>query len=399
MSMRVGYTLPPAAAPIPLLDVVKAIPQCFRNDSVTGIFEEEIQKSFAQRYCCLTSSGKASLFLILKALKSLYPERDEVVIPAFTCYSVPAAIKKAGMVIRLCDMEHDSLDMDKEQLKDIIARDNKKKNILCILVTHLFGCPADVDGIRKITGEQIPIVEDAAQAMGEVFNGKKIGTQADAGFFSLGRGKALSTAEGGIIVTNRGDLTDALHAKTKTLDVYSVNKKIMLAAKTLLTTLLQNPFLFWLPKMLPFLRLGETIYEDDFPVRRMSSFQRGLARNWQERLETHRKARKKNMTFWDNCLPEKLSVACLRQKGCSMIRLPVLARNHEEQNALYRKSEKKGWGIMPTYPTPINRIPELSKEFAGQQFPNATRLADCLLTLPVHDYVRERDLKSMCNEI
>ena len=55
------------------------------------------------------------------------------------------------------------------------------------------------------------------------------------------------------------------------------------------------------------------------------------------------------------------------------------------------KSEETGCGIMPTYPTPINEIPQISEEFEGQHYPNAQFLADCLMTLPVHEYIRERD--------
>lgn len=197
MTIRLGRTLPPAAAPIPLSVVLQALPSCFRPDSDEFRFETEIKQEFGQRYCLLVSSGKAALVLILKALQKLYPDRDEVLIPAFTCYSVPAAIKKAGLKIKLCDTGAGSLDLDKNELGKILAADNKNNKILCVLVTHLFGCPADFAGIKEIMGDKIPIVEDAAQAMGEEIDNKKIGTLGDVGFFSLGRGKSLSTMEGG----------------------------------------------------------------------------------------------------------------------------------------------------------------------------------------------------------
>ena len=166
MTIRISRTLPPAAAPIPIRTVLRALPSCLRPHSDDSRFEKELKQEFGRRYCLLVSSGKAALFLILKALRHLYPERDEVVISAFTCFSVPAAIKKAGLKIKLCDTGTRSLDLDKKQLREIIETDKKDNKILCVLVTHLFGCPADFSGIKQIVGTRIPLVEDAAQAMG-----------------------------------------------------------------------------------------------------------------------------------------------------------------------------------------------------------------------------------------
>ncbi len=391
MTLRIGRTLPPAAAPIPLFDVLRALPACFRHETDVPRFAEEIRQVFGQRYCLLVSSGKAALVLILKALHNLYPERDEVLISAFTCYSVPAAIKKAGLRIKLCDTGKGALDFDQEQLRTIIETKNKDNKVLCVIVTHLFGCPADFANIKAIVGDKIPLVEDAAQAMGEEIDNKKIGTLGDAGFFSLGRGKALSTMEGGVIVTNREDLGDELARIAKELDRFTVTATIILAAKTIIMTLLQQPFIFWLPKALPFLRLGETIFEEKFPICAMSSFQVRLARGWQKRLQGHQKARSKNIQFWQKSLPQNLTLVCPLKKATSLIRLPVLAPSSEDREMICRKGKETGCGVMPTYPTIISEIPKISSEFVLEHYPNAKQLADCLLTLPVHEYLQESD--------
>jgi len=285
--VRIGRTLPPAAAPIPLVDIFRALPACLRPGALDGRFAQEVTREYGSKYCFLLSSGKAALTLILLALKKTYPGRDQVVLPAFTCYTVPAAVKRAGLQVRLCDLAPSSLDFDKEQLQTIIAADKQKKKILCVLVTHLFGCPADFTGIRTGIGPEIPIIEDAAQAMGEALDNKKLGTFGDIGFFSLGRGKALSTMEGGIIVTDRDDLANIIKSLIVPLTGYSAPDSLSLAVKTVMASILQHPSLFWLPKALPFLRLGDTLYEPDFTLCRLSSFHLNLARNWLNRLERH----------------------------------------------------------------------------------------------------------------
>ena len=72
------------------------------------------------KHCFLVSSGKAALTLILQALKELHPERNEVLIPAFTCYSVPSSIVRAGLKVKLCDISPDTLDFDYNQLEKIL---------------------------------------------------------------------------------------------------------------------------------------------------------------------------------------------------------------------------------------------------------------------------------------
>jgi dTDP-4-amino-4,6-dideoxygalactose transaminase len=119
--------------------------------------------------------------------------------------------------------------------------------------------------------------------------------------------------------------------------------------------------------------------------------QRELARNWQTRLKRHQEARKNNIFFWQKHLPEGLSVVASYQQSAGLIRLPVLAGSRDERNKFCSRSEQHGLGVMTTYPAPINEIPEIASEFSGQEFPNAKRLSDCLMTLPVHEYVTGKD--------
>ena len=116
--MSIKRTLPPAAVPIPWSNILFA---CFyilreRPDHIKH-FVNELKSHFEVNYCYLISSGKAALTLILQTLHELSPERNEVLIPAFTCFSVPAAIKNAGLKIRLCDVDIQTLDFDGRRKK------------------------------------------------------------------------------------------------------------------------------------------------------------------------------------------------------------------------------------------------------------------------------------------
>jgi len=302
--MRIGRTLPPAAAPIYPRDILSGIRGHLNGYRELDRFETDLKNYFGVRYCFLLSSGKAALTLILEALKEIHPDRDEVLIPAFTCYSVPSAIVRAGLKVKLCDINPDTLDFDFNQLSRILSQHSvphlpNKRNkpnkpdkpdkpnkpisrILCIIPTHLFGIPSDIGRIRKLLPDpKVTIVEDAAQAMGAEWQGKKLGTFGDVSFLSLGRGKAFSTVAGGIILTRRDDIADKIVARTEAIPHYNNIELMSLFFKAISLTLLLHPSLFWLPKSIPFLKLGKTIYDPHFKIRKMSAFHAGLAKTWQ----------------------------------------------------------------------------------------------------------------------
>ena len=152
--------------------------------------KREVRDYFNVKHVFLVSSGKAALTVILNALKSLSPERDEVLIPAYTCFSVPSAIKKAGLKVALCDIDTKTFDFQQGLLKKAI---NKKT--LCVMPNHLLASLGCERNNRCLQGKRYFVLEDAAQAMGGEVNRDKIGTIGDAGFFSLGRGKISPAAQ------------------------------------------------------------------------------------------------------------------------------------------------------------------------------------------------------------
>lgn len=388
--MRIGRTLPPAAAPLTLSDLYAGLKGLVRGQTAVDRFTEELRQQFTCRYVIPVSSGKAALTLILQALKVARPKRDGVLIPAFTCYSVPSAIVKAGLKVHLCDVDPATLDFDYAQLQQKLT----DPSLLCVVPVNLFGLPADVAKIRELCPDpELAVVEDAAQAMGGISRGQLLGTRGDVGFFSLGRGKALSTVEGGLILTNRDDLGQRLEGNFDCLESYGSAKAAVLFLYALALWILSRPSLFWLPKSIPFLRLGETIFETDFPLRRLSGLQAGLAARWPERLAALQQGRRRAVQAWQHALPANGLPADMGDHP--LIRFPVMTASADEAVKLLKEGERLGLGLAPAYPQPIHRVPELAAAFAGQNYPGASTVAQRLLTLPVHEFVREKDRRKI----
>jgi dTDP-4-amino-4,6-dideoxygalactose transaminase len=390
VSVRIGRTLPPAVAPISALNIVNAIMAMFRGDLAIRVFTAQLKEYFNVKHCFLLSSGKASLTLILQALKALYPDRDEVLIPAFTCYSVPAAIVRAGLKVRICDVDPETLDFDYRELAEQLSA----PRVVCVIPTHLFGVSADVPRVRELIGtRKITIVEDAAQSLGAEFKGRKVGTLGDVGLFSLGRGKAFSTVSGGVIVTNSDEIGAALASLCAAVPSCSVKEQIILALYAAALAVLSRPELFWIPKSIPFLGLGETHYDPGFAIKRLSAFQAGTSAGWQRRIADLKKTRQKNAEYYIKAGVKP--AGGLGLLSSDLIRFPILVATAAGKLAVLGESVSLGLGGAEAYPTTVDGIAALQGHIVGGSSEKALMIVERLVTFPVHPYVTEGDMDTV----
>ena len=353
--------------------------------------ENELREYFGVKHVFLVSSGKAALFLILQSLRSLSPEKDEVLIPAYTCFSVPSAIIKAGLKVSLCDIDPSTFDFDYGLLEKTID-----ERTLCVIPDHLFGIPSDLDRINSLCKTRgIFVVEDTAQAMGGEYKGKMLGTVGDVGFFSLGRGKNITCGSGGIILTDSDTISHAIEEEYSRLGNPNRLESLKELIKAMSLSLFIRPSLFWFPAGLPFLKLGETIFYREFPVEKLSEMQAGLLKGWQGRLEESNQIHAENSrSFLNSLFSQK------RYDGAyPYLRLPIRAANREVRNHIYSLSARKGLGMSLMYPTPVNEIDEISREFNGYKYPFAKSLSETILTIPTHQYLTEKDKERICETV
>jgi perosamine synthetase len=384
--MRVGRTVPPAAAPLGWTDLCHGVAGALGPVRSIRALEDGIRREFGVRHVFTVSSGKAALALTLMALKS-GSSRRSVVIPAYTCFSVPAAVLTAGLRPVLCDIDSSTFDFDHAQLARTVSDDT-----LCVIAPHLFGVPAAIERIRTLcAAHRSVLVEDAAQAMGVESSGRPLGTLGDVGIFSLGRGKNITCGSGGIIVTNSGPVADAIERLYRPLTAASRASQLADFVRLVIMTIFIRPWLYWIPAALPCLGLGRTVFPKRISLKRLSGMQAGLLRNWRRRLAGSNRARAATAAYFSQMLP----LQCARDGGHPYLRLPMVAANAEEKNRLFALSQKRGLGLALAYPTPINEIPEIRSTFDGQRFPTARTVSERLLTLPTHPWVSERDKRAI----
>lgn len=382
--MRIRRTLPPAAAPLDLGSLWGGVRGLGAHDP-RGEVKRQLGAYFGVRHVVLLSSGTAALAVILRALASLSPGRDEVLIPAFTCFSVPSAVVREGLSPTLCDIDPGTLDLEPAAIEQAVT-----SRTLCVIPTHLFGIPASVDGMRSLCRARgAYVVEDAAQAFGVRDGGRLLGTGSDVGFLSFGRGKHLSAGSGGAVVTDSAAIAAAVEREVSRLPDPGILECAGHCFEAFATAVFIRPSFYWLPAALPFLRLGESRFDPGFPITRLSRTRAGLLHGWRRRLETANRVRTENAARLLNALGASVP----RELDIPYLRLPVLAASRRERDSLARLG--KPLGVSTLYPTPVNEIPEIAGRFAGASFPGASRVAELLLAFPTHSLLQERDLSGL----
>jgi perosamine synthetase len=383
---RIGRTVPPAAAPLSWKDLWHGIAGAFSPGPSVRALEQGIREHFGVRHVFLVSSGTAALTLTLKALKSLC-RRPEVVIPAYTCFSVPAAVVRAGLRPVLCDIDPATFDFDHTLLEEKVNADT-----LCVIAHHLFGIPSDIERTRALCAPRgVFVVEDAAQAMGAQDKGRALGTLGDVGIFSLGRGKNVTCGSGGIVVTSSDEIALAMSRECRRLEAPRLAELLKDLVQLVLMAVFIRPRLYWIPAAVPFLRLGQTIYPRRIRLGRLSGMKAGLLRDWRSHLVRSNRIRSETATYFSQRLP--LQVA--RGTAHPYLRLPVLATSVTERDRIHALSQKRGLGISVAYPTAIDGIPEIGAAVNGERFPFAQTVAERLLTIPTHHWLSEKDKRAI----
>jgi len=171
---------------------------------VGGEEKKKIEEKFAAyqqaRFGLTTTSGTTALEVSLRAMG--IGCGDEVIVPAYTFMATATAILYVNAIPVFADIEPDTYNIDPANAESLVTEKTKG-----ILPVHIGGRPADMDAVKAAAHEDgLFVLEDAAQAWGAEWRGKRVGAIGDMGVFSFQASKNMTSGEGGMIVTNNEDL-------------------------------------------------------------------------------------------------------------------------------------------------------------------------------------------------
>ncbi|MCC6728121.1 MAG: DegT/DnrJ/EryC1/StrS family aminotransferase [Chthonomonadales bacterium] len=174
--------------------------------AVGGCKVTELERAFAAfqdaRHAVCVTNGTAALEVTLRGLG--IGCGDEVIVPPYTFVATASSVLAVAATPVFVDIEPGSLNLDPARIEEAVTERTR-----AIIPVHIGGRPADMDGIMEVAARHgLRVVEDAAQAHGAEWRGRKVGAIGDAGTFSFQASKNLNAGEGGAIVTNDDDVAD-----------------------------------------------------------------------------------------------------------------------------------------------------------------------------------------------
>jgi len=202
----------PVNEPLLGVNALKYVEECLREGWISseGRFIAEFETLWA-RYCGVpygvaVSSGTAALQIAMKCL-GLRPG-DEVIMPTFTIISCAMAIIESGALPVLVDADQRTWCMDVSQVENRITPRTR-----AIMPVHMYGHPVDMDPLIELARRyNLFIVEDAAEAHGAEYKGRKVGGLGDLSCFSFYANKIITTGEGGMVLAKRSEHADRLRS-------------------------------------------------------------------------------------------------------------------------------------------------------------------------------------------
>lgn len=203
-------------------DLKKAVSGIFTNNGSSPTTDDIWRLIFGQDPV-FTTSGRTSLYVILKSLP--IPEGSHVGVPLYCCPVVFDAVVRAHLIPKFIDIDMEDYNLSISDLE------RKKGTLAALVVVHMFGHPANMDGIRAVSGD-IPVIEDCAQSLFSKYKGVYTGSLSAASFFSFRSGKYVSAGEGSAICCRDPSLRETISRLVGTLKARNSLEELIHCAVT-----------------------------------------------------------------------------------------------------------------------------------------------------------------------
>jgi len=390
----------PSGTPIRLKALLAWAERSLSSNASDNELTSTISTKYGIKHCFTVSTGRAAMVIALRAFKAANraPQRTEVIIPSYTCYSVAASAELAGLKVRICDIDPKTLSYDIDQLKTI-----NFDNVLAIVTANLYGLPNDLPEIERLAKNNgIYMLDDAAQSMNGKIAGRYAGTYGDIGLYSLDKGKNITTIQGGILVTNSDQIAELIKNTLASLQPPSRSECIKDFIKLTIYTILLRPWLYWIPAKMPGLGLGQTEYTTDYPISLYNHHMKGLAEVLFNDIDTITSTRKNNYQRLQDAAAQASQLQAIQPINTAepaYLRLPIIFDTNTSREAFIKLANKHGISATISYPQSLADLSEI-QGFATVHNDHAEGgrfIASHIVTIPTHGYMSDRDIDSISN--
>ena len=306
-------------------------------------FEEKMADYFNVKHAIAVSNGTMADTVMLLTLKEMYPDKDEVILPAMTFVAHSNAVVMAGLKPKFVDVTEDfTIDWTK-------VRPNLLKT-LCVFPVHLLGKFSKMPGVLDV-----PILEDCCEAMGGDNYHKKFGTFGVAGSFSMFPSHTITTGEGGFITTNDDTFNE-------------IARSVMNHGK-------------WRTQDFDFNHFGINA--------KMTNLQAAVGCSLVGNIDKVNRKRQKNVALYNMLLDNDFKTDA---PHC----YPVIYESREDRDSALKNLKAEGiearklMGCIPEYDFYKKRFGDMG------EFPMASHFANCGLFVPIHQNLKKQEIEKVC---
>jgi perosamine synthetase len=326
-----------------------------------GMFEKEFAEYIGCKYGIAVHTGTAALHLALLALR--IGPGDEVIIPTLTFAATANAVLYTGAKPVLVDVEEETWNLDPDLFEKKVSGNTK-----AIIPVHLYGHPCDMDEITKIAEKyNIAIIEDAAEAHGAEYKGKKVGSFGTISIFSFFGNKIITTGEGGMCVTDDPTLVERI-------------EKIRDHG----------------------MRKDKKYWHDEVGFNyRMTNLQAAVGLAQFEKINTFLTRKREIADLYNSYLSEVdgliLPIEKPWAKNVFWMYSIVMKKDHysNSRDDLIEELKKKGIDSRPIF-YPLHKMPPYSQDAV---FPNAESISDFGISLPSGVTLTDEEIKYICEVV
>lgn len=338
-------------------EISEAIKRVLNNCSF--IMGEEVEK-FEEEFACFcnakhaigVSSGTDALFLALKAI-DIQPG-DEIITVPNTFIATTEAITMAGGKIKFVDINKSTFNIDTSKVESAITEKTK-----AIIPVHLYGHPADMDPILNITKKyNINVIEDAAQAHGAEYKGKRVGTFGYISCFSFYPGKNLGAyGDAGAVVTNDSEIAQKI-------------------------AMLRNHG-----------RIKKYEHEYEGYNCRLDAFQAAILRVKLKYIDSWNEARRTHASLYKELLQSDNILLPIEQNNCKHV-YHIFAIRVPNRDNLLNKLKNEGVGVGIHYPILLHLQQAYRYlNYKAGDFPKAEKCANDILSLPMYPELKTKEIE------
>jgi perosamine synthetase len=325
-------------------------------------FESAFSKYVGTRYAVAVNNGTSALHAALLAA-GVRPE-EEVIVPSFTFVATAEAVALTGAKPVFVDIDPQSYCLAPTEVKGAINERTK-----AIIPVHLYGLTADMDPIMELARDyDLLVIEDAAQAHGAEYNGRKAGALGDMACFSFYGSKNMTTGEGGMITTNRREFADALglvrnHGEEKYYQSVTLGHNYRM----------------------PEIEAGIGFEQ----LLKLPSFLEDRRRNAKTLLDAFDGLNEVQTPLIPEGYESAWYVFTLRLRGA----------NAAKRNKSLNRIRERRVGAQVYYPKPVHKMPFYQNSYGRTRLPKTETAARQVISLPVHPSLSENDLRRVVSAV